>query len=170
MKETFFFGSLYNKTNINFVFDNVIDQNFYETNLALSKSVASDFPSCMFTLSDNNAISAPRTSLFTYQHLIALEGPVFVFSYEGYIQVVKSAVRATQIIFIARDITSCFYHGNDTPIDLRFCDMIVFPTEIFKSLFEQNISNSFVNHMIKVPRCIEDYKEILNETTNNKKN
>lgn len=170
MKETFFCGSLYNAKNINFVFDNVFDQNFFETNLIFSNTGTTNIACCMFTLSDNNAISSPSTSLFTCQYLVAMEGPVIVFSYEAYTQVVKSALRATDIIFIARDISSCVYNGIDTPIDMSLCDMVVFPNEPFKFSFEQNVSKSFRNHMIKVPRSIEDYKELINETANIKKN
>jgi hypothetical protein len=161
IEETFFLGSLYNRANVNFVFENLVSQKFYEINQAVFKFGQNRFSFNFFTMGDNNAIITPAAPVFTLSYISSIVGPTFVFSYDA-LNVVRSQVNyASPVIFIARDNSDFMSRRPGVKHTFDMCDLIVFPNKYIKNIFESKHGNTFGRSIIALPQSAEDYIGII---------
>jgi len=163
--DTFFVGSLYKRGNVNFLFDNCVSQPYYEINMAIAKNKNKQVSFNLFTRGDNKVVSVPSTSLFTSQYLSSVTGPTFVFSYDALDDVRQQINFAGPIIFIARDIQSCIKKVQNVQYNFSMCDLIVFPNQFFKTLFDSTVSENYGKSVIALPQSAEDYIGLIKYAT-----
>ena len=155
--DTFFVGSLYKRNNINFIFDDCVSQPYYEINVAISNHKDKAVSFNMFTRGDNKVVSTPSTALFTNQYISSVTGPTFVFSYDALDDVRSQINFSGPIILVARDIHLCSKKIKNVDYDFSLCDLIVFPSVLFKNLFDATISQSYGTSIVALPQSTEDY-------------
>jgi hypothetical protein len=165
ISDTFFVGSLYKRGNVNFVFDECMSQQYYEINVAISQRKDKAVSFNLFTRGDNKVLSVPSTSLFTSQYIGSITGPTFVFSYDALEDVTSQINFSGPVIWIARDIYSCTKKVKTSEYNLKMCDLIVFPNQFFKSLFESTISKNYGRSIVALPQSAEDYTGLINYAT-----
>lgn len=160
-ENTFFLGSLYKRANVNFVFQNLSSQKFYEVNYAIFKSGPKPFSFNFFTMSDNNAIVTPAAPVFSLGYTSSIVGPTFVFSYDA-LDVVRSQVNyASPVIFIARDSSDFMSRRPGVHHTFNMCDLIVFPNRYIKDIFVMKHGDIVGKSIIALPQSAEDYIGII---------
>lgn len=169
VEDTFFLGSLYKRANLNFVIDSCMNQKYYEINKFASEFSSKRISFNLFTLGDTATISVPSFPVFAASYLCSIYGPTLCYSYSAFKAVESNINLANPIILMVFDIEDWKIDGNVNGKQFEKADLVIFPNEYIKRVFDSRYSGMYGKAAIILPQSAEDYIRITQYATKEQK-